>query len=47
MEVRLAEYMLTMVEPDIGEEVKRGERAFSRDTFAVRSYELMHGGEAG
>ncbi len=47
MQVRLAQYMLTMVEPDIGEEVERGERAFSRDTVAVRSYELMYGGEAG
>ncbi len=28
MQVRLAEYMLTMVEPDIGEEVERGEPAF-------------------
>jgi hypothetical protein len=28
VQVRLAEYMLTMVEPDIGEEVERGEPAF-------------------
>jgi hypothetical protein len=28
MQVRLAEYMLTMVETDIGEEVERGDPAF-------------------
>ncbi len=49
MQIRLAEYMLTMVEPDIEEEVERGEPAFSlssRDTVPFRSYELMHAGEA-
>ncbi len=47
MQVRLAEYMLTMVEPDIREEVKRGDPAFSRNTVTFRSYELMRAGEAG
>jgi hypothetical protein len=28
VQVRLAEYILTMVEPDIGEEMERGEPAF-------------------
>ncbi len=47
VQVRLAEYMLTMVEPDIGEEVERGGAAFSHDTVPLRSYELMRAGEAG
>ncbi len=47
MQVRLAEYMLTMVEPDIGEEVERGNQLFSCIAVPLRSYELMCAGEAG